>query len=237
MQKDLKKILMLPVYILMFIVIGLLSGYLTFMVLSFSRTVAVPDLKGKAVVEANEILSRNGLYLKVEGEDYDPVVPTGSIIRQDIPQGNKVKEQRGIKVVISKGSRVMYVPDLVGQTVEEAEAAAVKSGLKTNRIIRVHSNTIEKDKVIAQRPIPEEALKNSLSIVVSSGPYDIILSCPDLAGKNIDEVYDISKKLGIKIESTGAGKKVRTQKPKPNTLIKTGETIYIILEGETETHG
>jgi serine/threonine-protein kinase len=206
-------------------------------VLSFSRTVAVPDLKGKAVIEANEILSKSGLYLKVEGEDYDPVIPTGSIIRQDIPHGNKVKEQRGIKVVISKGSRVMYVPDLVGQTVEEAEAAAIKNGLKTNRIIRVHSNTIEKDKVIAQRPIPEEALKTNLSLVVSSGPYDIILSCPDLIGKSINEVADISKKLGLKIEATGAGKKVRTQKPKPNSLIKTGETIYIILEGDTETHG
>lgn len=221
----------------MFIVLGLVSGYLTFMVLSFSRTVAVPELKGKAVVEANEILSKSGLYLKVEGEDYDPVIPTGSIIRQDIPHGNKVKEQRGIKVVISKGSRVMYVPDLVGQTVEEAETAAKKSGLKTNRIIRVHSNTIEKDSVIAQRPIPEEAIKNNLSLVVSSGPYDIILNCPDLIGKSLDEATDISKKLGIKIEATGHGKKVRTQKPKPNALIKTGETIFIILEGETETHG
>lgn len=237
MQKDLRKILMLPVYILMFIVIGLLSGYLTFMVLSFSRTVVVPDLKGKTVVEANEILGKSGLYLKVEGEDYDPVIPTGYIVRQDIPHGNKVKEQRGIKVVTSKGSRVLYVPDLIGQTVEEAEAAAVKSGLKTNRIIRVHSNTIEKDKVLAQRPIPEEALKDSLSLVVSSGPYDIIISCPDLTGKNMDEVFNIAKKLGIKIESAGLGKKVTTQRPKPNTLIKTGETIYIILEGETETHG
>lgn len=233
MQKGIRKILLTPLYMLVFIVVGLLSGYLTFKVLSFSKTVEVPDLKGKNIIEANDILGKRGLYLKIEGEDFDPVISPGHIIRQDTPQGNKVKEQRWIKVVLSKGPKVLSVPDLVGQNIDEAELTAVRSGLKINRIVRVHSDTIEKGLVIAQRPNPDEAMKDGLSIVVSSGPYDIIYYCPDFTGKGMDDALDIAEKLRIKVEFTGSGRKVKTQKPRPNSMIKTGDTIYLHLEGDT----
>lgn len=237
MQNGIKRILITPVYILIFIIIGLSSGYLTFKVLSFSRTVEVPDLRGKNLVEANEIMGKIGLYLKVEGEDYDPFIATGYIVRQDIPYGNKVKEQRGIKVVLSKGPKVFLIPDLAGQSIEDAEMAAARSGLKINKIIRVHSKTIEKGRIIAQRPNPDETMKEGLFLVVSAGPYDIIYYCPDFSGKSMDDALDIAEKLGIKVEFTGSGEKVKTQKPKPNSLIKTGDTLYLHLEGDADTHG
>jgi len=99
-----------PLYILAFIVLGLIFGYLTFKVLSFSRTVEVPDLYGKSLLESNKLLGNKSLYLKIEGEDYDALIPTGNIIRQDVPAGNKVKERRGIKVIISKGPEFSQFP-------------------------------------------------------------------------------------------------------------------------------
>src|SRR3972149_6221744 len=127
---------------------GLLSGYLAFKILSFSKTVE----------EANGLLIKQGLYLKVEGEEYDPVIVPGRIVRQDVPPGNKVKEQRGIKVFLSKGPKVWSIPELAGQSITEAEPIIAKSGLRIEKIIRLHSNTVEKDRIIAQRPNPDEAM-------------------------------------------------------------------------------
>ncbi|GAB4405974.1 MAG: hypothetical protein OHK0032_00730 [Thermodesulfovibrionales bacterium] len=223
---------MVPVYLLGFIILGLVSGYLAFKLLSFSRTVEVPDLRGKTLLEANSLLNKRGLYLKVEGEDHDPAVAPGNIARQDIPPGNKVKEQRGIKVILSKGPKVLFVPEFTGMSIEEAESVAAKSGLRVSRILRVHSDVVEKDRIIAQRPNPEEPIQGELSIVVSAGPYSSIYYCPDFSNKGRDEAQGLAEKLGLEVEFKGSGEWVRSQKPKPGSLIKSGETIHLQLGGE-----
>lgn len=240
MQEGLRKIIAIPLYILGFVFVGLLSGYLAFKVLSFSRTVEVPDLRGKTLVEANGLLIKNGLHLKVEGEDYDPVITPGLIVRQDVPAGNKVKERRGIKVFLSKGPKVWTIPELVGLTVEEAESVLSASGLRVARIIRLHSNTVENGRIIAQRPNPDEISESApqdvdrrrgLSLVVSLGPHETIYYCPDFSGRNRDEAMGLAEKLGLVPQLAGSGETVRSQRPRPNSPIKTGETLYLHLEG------
>lgn len=246
MQEGLRKLITVPVYVLVFVLMGLLSGYLAFKILSFSKTVEVPDLRGKTLFEANDLLNKKGLYLKVEGEEYDAVVVSGRVVRQDIPPGNKVKEKRGIKVFLSKGPKVWSVPELTGRTLEESESIIRASGLRVEKIIRVHSPTLEKEMVIAQRPGPDEGVgggppqkpqdlpgqHHGLTLLVSSGPYDMIYSCPDFSGKSRDDAVGIAEKLRINLDFTGPGVKVKSQRPKPNSLIKSGETVHIQLEGE-----
>jgi serine/threonine-protein kinase len=115
-----KRLIKIPLYLIILSILGIISGYLTFKLLSFGKTVDVPDLRGKGMVEASSILKNKGLYIRLENEDYDSYVPQGYIIRQDIPAGNKVKEGREIGVVLSKGPRVKYVPDVVGQPLSAA---------------------------------------------------------------------------------------------------------------------
>src|SRR5664280_2952145 len=98
MQKRLSSLIRIPLALAAFILLGLVFGYITFNILSFSRTVEVPSLANMSLVEANEALNKGGLHLKIEGEDYDSVVQVGKIVRQDVPAGNKVKERRSIKV-------------------------------------------------------------------------------------------------------------------------------------------
>ncbi|HWR58085.1 MAG TPA: PASTA domain-containing protein [Thermodesulfovibrionales bacterium] len=241
-----KKALTIPLYIIGFILLGLFSGYMAFKLLSFSRTVEVPDLKGKTVVEANDLLTRKGLYLKVEGEDYDPVIVPGRVARQDVPPGNQVKEQRGIKVVLSRGQKVWSIPQVSGMSLEEAEQTVAGSGLRVEKVIRLHSDVVEKDRIIAQKPNPDEALgagapqspqdligqRHGFSLIVSAGPYIRFYSCPDFSGKSKDEALSLARRLNLDVETTGSGEKVKSQKPKPNTIVKSGEKLHLQLEGE-----
>jgi len=214
---------------LAFILLGLIFGYLTFKGLSFSRTVEVPNLYGKSPLESNKLLTKNGLYLKIEGDDYDPAVPPGNILRQDVPAGNKVKERRGIKVVISKGPRVKSVPILVNETLLNAEPMLLQKGLKIAKVIMVHSDTVEKDKIVAQKPGPDEEVSDHITVLVSLGPYDVIYHCPDFKGMSFEQAKDIIKKLNLKIETEGSGEEIETQKPEPGRRVKAGDTIYLKL--------
>ena len=229
LHKETSNLIKFPIYMLAFILLGLIFGYLTFKVLSFSRTVEVPNLYGKSPLESNKLLTRNGLYLKIEGEDYDPAVPPGNILRQDVPAGNKVKERRGIKVVISKGPRVKSVPMLVNETLLNAEPMLLQKGLKIAKVIMVHSDTVEKDKIVAQKPGPDEEVSDHITVLVSLGPYDVIYHCPDFKGMSFEQAKDIIKKLNLKIETEGSGEKIETQKPEPAKRVKAGDTIYLKL--------
>jgi len=100
------KLLKIPLYLLILFAVGACGGPPDLQGPDLSKSVVVPDVQGKSMIEANTILKNEGLYIRVEGEDYDPAVPEGFIVRQDIPSGNKVKEGREIKVIVSKGPRI-----------------------------------------------------------------------------------------------------------------------------------
>ncbi len=223
------KLFKIPLALLAFIVIGLAFGFLTFKVLSFSRTVKVPDLYGKSVVEANKILTDKGLYLKVEGEDYDSSIPSGNIVKQDVPGGHTVKERRGIKVIISKGPRVKSIPLLVNETLADAETLLIKDGLKIGQVIMVHSDQVEKDKVIAQKPGPDEPVSDNITLLVSLGPYNRFYICPDFKGMSLEQANILMRKLNLHAETEGTGEIIEEQKPEPGKQIKTGDTIYLKL--------
>ena len=228
-QKEISNLMKVFFYMLSFILLGLIFGFLTFKILSFSRTVEVPDLYGKSSVEASKLLREKGLNLKIEGEDYDSSILPGHILKQDVPAKKKVKEGRGIKVILSKGPRVQSIPVLVTETLSNAEALLIQKGLKIAKVIRVHSNKIEKDRIIAQVPEPTEKVSDYITVLVSSGPHEVIYYCPDFKDMPADEAKELIERLNLKMVTSGSGNLVRAQKPNPKTYVKTGDTIYLQL--------
>ena len=228
-KREIGRLVRIPLYIFFFILLGLIFGYLTFKVLSFSRTVEVPDLSGKSLVEANALLIEKGLYLKIEGEDFDPVMLPGHVLKQDVPAKKKVKERRGIKVIVSRGPRVQSIPILVNETLSNAESILLQKGLKIAKVIRIHSEKVEKDRVIAQRPEPTEKVSDYITVLVSLGPHEVIFYCPDLYGMTVENAKELIDGLNLRAETGGSGNYVRSQKPKPGTYVKTGDTIYLQL--------
>jgi serine/threonine-protein kinase len=229
MQKEIPSYIKFPVYVFAFILLGLIFGYLTFKGLSFSRTVTVPELYGKSLLESNKLLTEKGLYLKIDGEDYDSAVPSGNVLRQDVPSGKQIKERRAIKVVISKGPRVKSVPLLTNETLTNAESLLIQKGLKIGKIISVHSNDVEKDRIISQKPGPEEQISDIITVIISLGPYEVTYDCPDFLGMSLEQANSLIQKMNMKSVIEGTGEEVEAQKPIPGKQIKTGDTIYLKL--------
>lgn len=167
-----KNLIKALVYIVVILVIGIISGHFTFQLLTFGRTVSVPDIRGKGILEANNTLKDKGLHIRLEGKDYDLYVPEGHVIRQDIPSGRTVKTGRGVGVVLSKGPRIRYVPDVVGKPLDIARFLLEERGIRINRVIYVHADNTARDTILAQRPEPDEKGKDTFNVIVSLGDFE-----------------------------------------------------------------
>jgi beta-lactam-binding protein with PASTA domain len=178
-QKGMNSFLRASLFFALFVVLGLTFGFLTFKILSFSRTVEVPSIMNMTVIEADKVLGKSGLDLKIEGEDFDSVIPSGKIMRQDVPPGKSVKEKRAIKIVISKGPKVLSIPMLVNETLQNAESILLQKGLRIGKVINVRSDAVQKGIIVAQRPEPDDKLTDMITVLVSAGPHDQAYYCPD----------------------------------------------------------
>jgi beta-lactam-binding protein with PASTA domain len=229
LQKGLNNFIRIPLLFAVFVILGLTFGYLTFKALSFSKTVVVPQLTDMTLLDANEALNKAGLYLRIEGEDYDPSIQAGRILRQDVPPGNKVKEKRAIKVIVSKGPRVYSIPSVVNETLSDAQAQLMEKGLRIARVINVHSDSVEKGKIVAQRPEPDEPSSDAVTVLVSLGPDEVTYYCPDFLNRSYEDAEGLAGKMGLVLQTEGEGDTVISQKPKPGTPVTSGGTVSLGL--------
>ncbi len=202
------------------------------------KDVMVPDFKGKSLGEAMTMTASMNLGIKKEGDEFAQNLPAGTIIRQNPLPGMTVKEGKIIKVTLSRGGEVLFVPSLTGQPVRTAEIAIRQAGLALGEEGTRFSLKVEKGDVISQDPQPGAiADKDSIvSLVVSAGrPPEGTLLVPDFSGKSIDEAksWASSNKISLQIAeekstTAGAGTVLR-QNPTPDQEITGGGTVSVVI--------
>jgi serine/threonine-protein kinase len=216
-------------YLLALVVISSLVILLGKEVVGYKKTVEVPLLVGKDISEVKRILMRKGLELEIEDEVYNAEFPKGSIVRQDIGPGKRVEKGSEIRVVVSKGVEVFSMPSFEGQILEEAKLTMLNLGLKIGKITWVHSDTVEKGRIIAQRPLPGNVRENEVNLLVSLGGYDVSYKCPSFVNMTIDDARMLADALGIKLSEQGEGTRIIFQKPEAGTIIKRGDRVEVTL--------
>ena len=148
--------------------------------------IVLPDVKGKSVIEAFNELSSMGLSIRKEGEEFNQTLAPGVVLRQSPPAGMNVRKGKTVKVTISQGGEMIYVPDLVGQTVRAADIMLKSSSLIIGEISRKYSVIAEKDVVISQDPSASSSVEKDavINLVVSDGvPSEGIVLMPDWINK------------------------------------------------------
>ena len=106
----------------------------------------------------------------------------------------------------------------------------MQKGLSIGKTIYVHSDTVEKGKIVAQKPEPHERLSDKITVLVSLGPHELVYFCPDFINKSIENAQETAEKIGLSLESKGSGNIVSAQKPKPGSLVKNTDKIYLELK-------
>jgi serine/threonine-protein kinase len=219
-------------YLLCFVLVSSLSGYITFKVLSSILTVEVPDVTDRSVQEAKESLESIGLTLTVGSEEFDLGVPEGHVITQDILPGSGIRGHGIVNVVVSKGPEVHLIPSMIGETLKSAKKIFRKERLALEKTIMVHSDEVRKGRIIAQRPAPEEWTGQSITLVASAGPYNVIYYCPFFQGMLKDDALMLASELDLDVKLGGSSEDAQIvveQRPQPGAEIKMGDTLHLTL--------
>ena len=118
-----------------------ISGYLALrFIIKSEDTVVVPELVGKDVVYALDILTDLGLNIKVSGFEYSSDVPKNHVAYQEPGPGGEVKKDRDVRIIISKGPKSLVVPNLVGMDIRQAYIIMKKTACLKGFCLRPSAN-------------------------------------------------------------------------------------------------
>jgi len=166
------------------------SAYVTLkLIIKSTDTVVVPDLIGKDAVKVLEILTDLGLNTKVSESEFSSEYPRDQIIFQDPEPGSEVKGGRDVKVIVSRGTHTVALPDMVSSPLRQARILLAESGLCLGNLSYTHSEKYKKDRIIAQVPAVGAALERGdcVAFLVSLGRRLRAIMMPDLLGLTPDD--------------------------------------------------
>ncbi len=184
------RILKIATLFLAFILIGCLSAYFTLsFIIKREKTVLVPDLTGKDIVYVLELLTNMGLNTKVKGFDYSVEIPKNYIIFQDPEAGIEIKKGRDVNLVLSKGSEMVIMPNLIGMNFQKARIILEENDLSVRNIAGVYTKSLEPDEVFAQFPISGTRIPREgyADILISKGIRTKAFKMPSLEGFPMDQ--------------------------------------------------
>jgi len=228
---------------LAFLGVMILSGYLTMSLVVRGRDVEVPMLIGLNKWDADSACKAAELYMQEKSPQYDELVPEGHVVKQEPPAGEITKRGRTVRVFLSKGSLLVYPPDLYRQSLRRAKILLQQNDLKLGQIASVSSDKVEADSVVAQNPAPMSKVgrDTSVNLLVSKGPRKITYGMPKLCGKQFDSARLVLKKVGLNLAHVALrvneNLPVRTvveQSPMPGFRVQAGDKIDIAVSGRVD---
>ena len=100
------------------------------LVVSKGSPIDVPDVTGETVADATATLQEAGLEVVVAPERIDSPEDAGSVAAQSLAQGSRAAEGDTITLTVSKGPKLVEVPDVTGETTDDARTALEEAGFE-----------------------------------------------------------------------------------------------------------
>ena len=154
------------------------GSVVTLFVSNGPSTVRVPDVVGQPDADARRRLRRADLRPDVERESSTKVAE-GIVIRTDPGPGRPAERDSAVTLVVSSGPDHVTVPNVVGETQEDAFARLREEGLSPAARERPSSEPV--DTVIEQTPAAGQEVEegSTVTIFVSNGK---VREVPDVTG-------------------------------------------------------
>jgi len=197
----------------------------------------VPDVVGRPLAGARRVLEGEGLRVGHVVEEWSGEFPDGFVTAQEPAAMSVVKPGREVRLTVSIGSAGQEVPDLTGTDSRDAQVRLARSGLRAGRLVLAHSETVDKDAVIASDPPARARVESGarIDLLVSLGPRAVTYLLPDLRGRHIDEVSSLLERSGIRLTSrtrdarAAAPGEILEQQPPPGYRIRGGDLVELTI--------
>jgi serine/threonine-protein kinase len=208
------------------------------------KEVAVPDIGGKNVEQSLEILSPLGLSLAKDGVEFDENFPAGAVLRQAPPAGLKVREGKVIRVTLSSGGKVSFVPEIVGKTLAEAQNLLRSAGMTPGALSQAYSQAHPEGEILEQTPAAGVVggRGTMVDFKVSKGPPpEGTLLMPDFVNRPVSLARDWAEENKVKTDVSQESHPemlsglVVKQSPAVDAVVAAGQTVSFTVSASTQT--
>jgi eukaryotic-like serine/threonine-protein kinase len=155
----------------------------------------VPSLTNLTREQAVNTVDDNWVLNVVE--EYSPSISAGVVVSQDPPPGENLPLGETITIVVSRGAEIVSIPDVRGEDAGEAAALLESLGLVVTTITEP-SNNVSADLVIRTEPVTEAPAGSTVTLVVSSGPSDLVV-VPYVYGQDVEDAVEILEEAGLNV--------------------------------------
>jgi beta-lactam-binding protein with PASTA domain len=179
------------------------TAYLTLTwIVESEDTVVVPDLVGKDVVYALEILTDLGLNTKIKGSQYSDIFAKNYVTLQEPGPGAEIKKGRDVRIVLSKGMKTVVMPNLAGLSSRQGRLVIEENGLCVGRISKVYYDaSVAKDEIIAQTPSKNKTINRGqcVNLLFSLGPRPRAFKMSAFEGLSTDEAVVLIERSHLQV--------------------------------------
>lgn len=235
-QNDNKKKIIIGVVVVA--IIAVIVGVAAFALGGSGERTTVPDVTNMALGEAKTTLEEAGFKIGTETEVFSSTVDSGLVVSTNPPGGQEAVKGSRIDLSISKGTEQVSVPDLKGQTSEEAMRTLSSYGLNGQEGDSTFSDNVKEGCVASQDQPAGSSLNKGDTVVfhLSKGAENV--SVPNVVGATVSNAENSLKNAGFKVNtsyryssSTPEGRVISQD---PSGTAPKGSTVTIAISNGPE---
>jgi serine/threonine-protein kinase len=219
-------------------VIAIIIGIASLALSGSEEKVTVPDVTNMSLGEAKTTLENAGFKIGSENEVYSSTVSSGLVVSTNPPGGQEAAKGSRIDLNVSKGTEQVSVPDLKGQTKEEAMRTLTSYGLNAQEGDAVYSDQVKEECVAEQDQAAGTLLNKGDTVTyhLSKGTENI--SVPNVVGTSASNAESSLENAGFKVsrsykysDSVSEGRVISQD---PTGSAAKGSTITIVVSNGPE---
>ena len=192
----------------------------------------IPVLTGLTPEVAIKTLTNQPLKSAGIAEEFNSTIPKGLVISSNPSNGQKVKRDTPVTILVSKGVEEIAYTTYVGQSGDQAQNELTDAGFNVESSF-AYSETIAAGAVISQTPagLVSAPKGSTITLVVSKGSKFVFI--PNVYSIETSKAIAALKDLGLKVKVRSMGKKsvknVTNVSPKVGAKVLRGTVVTITV--------
>ncbi|MEV5911906.1 Stk1 family PASTA domain-containing Ser/Thr kinase [Streptomyces chartreusis] len=134
------------------------SGSAITLIVSKGSPVDVPDVTGEDPADARAELEEAGLKVKIASARVNSEFDAGQVAQQSLAEGKQAAEGDTVTLTLSKGPELIEVPDVVGDSVDDARSELEAAGFEVDEdrgLLGLFGDTVKKQSVEGGETAPK----------------------------------------------------------------------------------
>lgn len=205
------------------------KGDTVFLLVSLGRP-TVPSIDTDASVADMEQQLRDRTFTPVDGgEAFSTSAPIGGVAALDPPPGTVLTTGSSVTVLRSKGAPPVEVPDVRGQSVDQARTTLESVGITVGEVRETFDEDTDGGKAIGTTPEAGQTVRSGSTAVLE---VSNAVAVPSLLGRSVGSARTTLETLGLTIDVRQVvdtdGSLVITQSPGAGSRVEPGSEVMVV---------